>query len=387
MPQLHRPEGEVHRRARLSSRSYDQGGEVRTLFLHIGHGKTGSSWIQSSLRLSRAALAVQGIDYPSRRDSGVGDPTRITSGNGIGLLTSAEGFDARIAGCQTPPERSLFFSSEFLFREIEDSESVGFLRPVAHKHGFERVSLLLFIRDPLGHAASEWQQSVKRGGAVESVGDFFAHFAMPEGVAAVLDRLERAGVELAVRNYSRCRDRLLAETAGWLGIGEATLTPPPAARVNRSLTRSEIALQQALNSRLGRCGELLSDPLCERLPDLEPDDVRPPVAVQEAAWNRLLPAIERVNARLPEEHRYRCDIREPAPETESLCFSAAQLDVIAGAVAGEIARLRSRAATSVEIMGVRGLARALARRTAAAIRRRLAGGRRPGDARRTEGFG
>lgn len=344
---------------------------MRTLFLHIGHGKTGSSWIQSSLRLSRAALAMQGIDYPVVRDSGEGDPTRITSGNGIGLLGSVERFDARIAGCQTPPDRSLFFSSEFLFREIESSESVRFLRPVAQKHGFERVSLLLFIRDPLGHATSEWQQSVKRGGAVESVSDHFACFRMPERVAAVLDRLDRAGVDLAVRNYSRCRDRLLAETAGWLGVREATLTPPPAARVNRSLTRSEIALQQALNSRLGRCGRLVSDPLCERLPDLEPDDVRPPADVQEAAWNRLRPAIERVNARLPEEHRYRCDLREPAPETGALCFSAAQLDVIADAVASEIAQLRNRAATSVEVVGVHDLARALGRRAAGAIGRRL----------------
>ena len=340
------------------------------LLLHLGHDKTGSSWIQSSFRLSRAALAAQGIDYAPGRD-GHGDPVRITSGNGQGLLTSIETLDAGLASSRTPPGRSLLFSSEFLFSEIESGDAVSFLRAAAQRHGFARVSLLLFIRNPLGHAASRWQQDVKREGAVELVVDCFNRFRRPEEVASLLDRLEDAGIELTVRNYSCCRDRLLAETASWLGVPEATLTPPPATRVNRSLTRSEIALQQALNHRLGACGMLFSDALCERLPDLEPDDVRPPAAMQQATWNRLLPAIERVNARLPEEHRYRCDIRPPAPGTEPLCFSEAQLDVIADAFAGEIVRLRNRTRPSVEGLGVRQLARALGKRAAWVVRRRL----------------
>ena len=47
------------------------------------------------------------------------------------------------------------------------------------------------------------------------------------------------------------------------------------------MTRGELVLQMALNSQLGPSGPLLSNPLCEQLTDIEPDVVRPSVAVQE----------------------------------------------------------------------------------------------------------
>ena len=52
------------------------------LFLHIGHGKTGTSAIQSSLAIASNDLAEQGINYPiqqSLRDRA--SRLEITSGN------------------------------------------------------------------------------------------------------------------------------------------------------------------------------------------------------------------------------------------------------------------------------------------------------------------
>lgn len=350
---------------------------MRTLFLHIGHGKTGSTWIQSSLRLSRAALAARGIDYPPEPGGETDDPARITSGNG--LVTSEAALSARLAGLD--PGRSALFSNEALMHDLHDGAGPEFLGPVARRHGFDRVALLLFVRDPLGHAASRWGQWVKDRGLVAPIEEHFAAFDVPERAARLLDRLEAAaGVEVTVRNYSRCRDRLPPETAAWLEVPEAALTPPPGARVNRSLTRAETALQRALNRELGPCPRLLAYPLIERPPELEADDLRPSAEVQAATWERLRPAVEGVDARLPEAQRHRRDLRDPAADPAAdlgrLAFSPAQVELIAERLGGEIARLRRENARLRRALsdpasahGARQLSGALLRR----LGRRLAG--------------
>ena len=62
-------------------------GEMRRLYLHIGHSKTGSSFLQASFANSVAALAEQGIGYPlaARHVTEAAEGWRISSGNG-GLL-------------------------------------------------------------------------------------------------------------------------------------------------------------------------------------------------------------------------------------------------------------------------------------------------------------
>ena len=343
---------------------------MRTLFLHIGHGKTGTTWVQSSLRLSRSALAAHGIDYPHGADGGAEDPLRVTSGNGFGLLDSADALEAALA--RAKPGQSALFSNEDLFNHLHDGDGEAFLGPVARRLGFERVELLLFVRDPLGHAASRWIQWVKDRGLTEPMEAHFAAFDVPERVARVLERLARVeGVGVGVRNYSRCGDRLLDEVAAWLGLPPDALAAPPAEQVNRSLTGAELALQLGLNARLGPCPRLVAYPLIERLPDIRPEPLRPDRAVQQATWDRLLPSIERVNARLPAGHHYRCDLREGPAPTESFVFSPAQVDVIADAFAAEALRLRARGATSVDVVRPRALAAALARRLLRAVRRRL----------------
>ena len=72
---------------------------MRTLYLHIGDSKTGSSSIQSSLYLSRAVLAERhGLLYPAGRQRGT-DPAAITSGNAEGLLASPEAFEHALVAC------------------------------------------------------------------------------------------------------------------------------------------------------------------------------------------------------------------------------------------------------------------------------------------------
>lgn len=341
---------------------------MSTLYLHIGQGKTGTTWIQASLRLSRKALGERhGIDYPRRNEPYGDDAARITSGNGKGLLRGEAALAEALASHRPLCGRDCFFSSEFLEKEIREIPDINFLPRIAQAAGFSCVRVLLFIRDPIGQAMSGVQQRVKREGSTESVEGSFRRFEGPADADASIARLEGLdGVTVTIRNYSRCKDRLLEETAAWLGLPEDALERPQFGRINRSLTAGELALQRELNAVLGISGRLLADPLCERLPDIESDEICPSLEVQEEAWTRLLPAIERVNARLPEEHRYRRDLREPTTPLDSFCFSEVQLRVIAEGLGAEVKRQR---ADSIYVASGLVLLRALLRR----VKRRLRG--------------
>lgn len=331
---------------------------MRTVFLHIGHDKTGSSWIQSSLRASGPELEAEGIVYPLlHRDDALLAPEAITAGNATNLTRSAGRVRRRIARAAVPG-RSLLFSSETMFRDVCDGRALEFVQDAARRHRFDRIAVLLFIRDPIGHAASRWQQAVKREGHVGDADAFGLNY--PAMVAGLLERIASIGdADLTVRNYSRGENRLLIEVEDWLGVAPATLRAPPLARINRSLTHAELALQRALNRRLGACGDLLSDPLCERLPDVQADEIRPSLAAQQALWERVLPDVLRANARLPEAHRYRKDVRAGAPSPDALVLSHEQIEVIADALAEGIARTRGRGLGWGE--GARRLIRSLGR--------------------------
>ena len=329
---------------------------TRTLYLHMGHAKTGSSWIQTSLRMSQDALSAHGIRYAEGDRLAVDADHRITSGNGVGLLKSEKSMSARLGRSDIAPDASTLFSQEGWGSDLDPIVASNLSR-IAEQHGFGRVSVLLFIRDPMGHASSAWQQAVKRGGACQGIEDFYSEYAFlqednyresafPPNVACTLETLAKCnGVEVRVRNYSRCKGRLLEETAVWLGLPKDALKQPTVTRVNRSMTSAELVLQMALNSQLGHSGWLLSDPLCEQLTDIEPDVIRPSLAVQEHCWNALSDAIERVNAHVPEEHRYQYDPVAPDQPGDLMMVSEDQLRIAGESLGAEIARLRDKNAS------------------------------------------
>ena len=139
---------------------------TRTLYLHMGHAKTGSSWIQTSLRMSQDALSAHGIRYAEGDRLAVDADHRITSGNGVGLLKSEESMSARLGRSDIAPDASTLFSQEGWGSDLDPIVASNLSR-IAEQHGFGRVSVLLFIRDPMGHVILRIGSSaVKRAGAV-----------------------------------------------------------------------------------------------------------------------------------------------------------------------------------------------------------------------------
>ena len=315
------------------------------LYLHVGHSKTGTSWLQAALRESLAALAGGGLTYPIL--DGIGDEqgAEIGQGNGLALAAAPVGeLNAglrRIAGAAGPA--GVVLSSEEFFPRLTLHDEPAVLPRAAMAAGFGRIEILLFIRNPVGHAASLWQQYLKRGGGSAPIDAFFERYRVPERVARFLDRFASMdAVGLTCLNYDRHRHDLLAPLRAWLGQPEITLTPPRTSTINRGMTRAELALQAALNRRVGRAGRILSDALCNGLPELPPDRIYPDPACQRAMCERLAPALAHVNAHLPEVERYRCDMRTAAESADgaTLSFGPEQIELIGAALGSEIRRLR-----------------------------------------------
>ena len=315
---------------------------MTTLYLHVGHSKTGTSWAQAALRENAAALGEKGLGYPAMFGDGKEQGAEIGQGNGLSLATiPVEQWEAglRMIDKSACPAGAVLSSEEF-FPRLSQFDDPAALSRAALAAGFDHVEMLLFIRNPVGHAASLWQQYLKRGGGSAPIEAFFDKYSVPERVAGFLDKFKSAPrIGLTCLNYDQHRDDLLAPFGAWLGLPAKALAPPAANTINRGMTRAELALQAALNRRVGKTGRLLSDALCVGLPDLAPDRVFPDADCQRAMCDRLAATLATVNDRLPDIERYRRDIRPAQSNAGALCFDAEQIELIGRALGGEIRRL------------------------------------------------
>ncbi|MCX5966463.1 MAG: hypothetical protein NTV57_02245 [Cyanobacteria bacterium] len=157
------------------------------VILHIGHGKTGSSYLQSSLALSVGSLRQAGIEYPELRSLAGARLGCITSGN----LGSAVAFVDTIVQLaeQMPKATRLLFSSEWLFERIV--QDLGTLTTLQAQFD---LTLVLFTRDFLAHALSVYGQKVKRSGCTTNLSEHLSGYWMPRQVLRLLLRLSMQDV-------------------------------------------------------------------------------------------------------------------------------------------------------------------------------------------------
>lgn len=202
---------------------------MRTLYLHIGHSKTGSSYLQASFANSIAALAAHGVTYPdgSSKDA---ENWKISSGNGQALVY-AEPTRHKIEGDK------VFFSAEQMFAALAiGTEFRQKLKVMCQHYEISKIDILMFLRDPIPHAESSHQQMVKRGGSTGSIEDFFNGYVMPELVAKALNfALKDVEVKWHLFNYDRRKDDLLVLTERFLEVPEGTLVRGGDKPVNRSM--------------------------------------------------------------------------------------------------------------------------------------------------------
>lgn len=333
----------------------------RILLVHIGHPKTGTSYIQALLAKNKPQMQQYGICFPDtdftlkvrESDPGTGGNCRLH------LLEDSEYHKLVTSGSD-----SVVLSAERLFFPLSEGRDLF----ESYSPSFDMVRLLLFIRDPLDFVTSWYTQRVKRGDFVGSFDEFVIandYFTSHlDRVESIIDLCARVGHDLCVRNYSKLTASLDNTMEDVLNVPRGTLERPALQKVNRGLTKAERYLQQRLHHHLGPCFDLdlgghqetsksmsyqiVTKALCTALPDLKTEYAELSPTVHKEFCHRNNAGIVRVNQRLPESERYDALLEQvdpsslATPPTESLLFSEAQIDALAQSIAGVLMKCRRR---------------------------------------------
>jgi hypothetical protein len=151
----------------------------RTLILHIGTNKTGSTTLQRVLLENRQSLLAQGVYYPEtpRGTSHLLLCMAFTSFKTIWTQTEKkawrgidpikyldsyrESFRAEIAAL--PPEiATVIISSENFAQSVKDAEDIAALRAYLDPM-FDRFKVVVYLRRQDGHFASSYTQQLRMG--------------------------------------------------------------------------------------------------------------------------------------------------------------------------------------------------------------------------------
>ncbi|QNJ18437.1 hypothetical protein SynA1825c_00094 [Synechococcus sp. A18-25c] len=303
------------------------------LQLHVGHGKTGSSYLQSWLAANAAVLLNQHqLLYPqicpfTRVRDRRAEQSQFSMGNGFVLNpVLQDGVSWRRQQrwwrrlCQQQflqPQQltSLVFSHEPWARQLP-SQWPQLMQLVALME-VQALDCWLLVRDPLDHALSVYGQMVKRHGFSGSVEDWLGIYDFPEVLMRFLDAVEASShaVCLRVDHYGSRRQELLRCLKQWLVLpADGDWTAISDDRVNRSLTAAELTLMRWLNARDPDLALRTGEHLIQRLPQLRGAVQPPSVPVIERFLQRWQGTVDRLNQRLPSH----AQLRLPRPETGGL---------------------------------------------------------------------
>lgn len=300
------------------------------LYLHVGHGKTGSSALQSWLSLNAAALwNTHQIRYPETSPvSGLEETDarqlKFSMGNGFilhDILKAEASFDTLLSLCQNlGPGGKLFFSREAFVREL--AAPMDRLVSLTQAAGLEGINILLFLRDPLEHAHSLYGQMVKTFGLRDSVSDWLPRYNLLEALESFLIAIERHdSCVLTVHNYARAPKAIFDQCSQWLGgpTGLSGLQAPAGFKVNRTLCNDELRLMRLLNQRFGKEAPRIGRRLVEfpAAPHAAPHRV--PLDAQQRFLEQIGPIVARINSKVPAEAALKLQLLP-----ERLCSDPAQ---------------------------------------------------------------
>lgn len=233
----------------------------KSIIIHIGHCKTGSSFIQSSLDKSVDRLFRHGVSYPSSNDRKTVSDSYIRSGN-----TRAKKLDStckKFVTNSSGAAPSLLLSNELLFDNFVTNENYfRFLSALD-----ARVRIILFTRDPLDYAISSYNQLLKRHGYIDTFDEFIGQFDYFDLLFSFFDLAKRHSIAVDFVNYSNIKEPILDKFSDLIGVPRNTLEAPDVDVVNRSLSEVEMYIQQQFNKKYGReARKFVANPLCEKLP-------------------------------------------------------------------------------------------------------------------------
>ena len=292
------------------------------LYLHIGHGKTGSSFIQSWFACNAAQLAsAQKLLYPLKDPGSELADTRalhgtFNQGNGwlLDRLLETTHHPRRqrrwLKGCMSDLPwawkelNGVVFSFEGWAKRIP--QMLDPLRDLAGTWRVETIQLFLVVRDPLEHACSAYSQMVKRHGYVGSLDQWLQGYRFTQRLLESLEAVHAAGsdIRLHAMHYGRHQQELLTCCQEWLGLDPAEAwSALPFARVNRSLSEEELRVMRILNERIGVAASRVGERFVNQLPDLTAARLQPSPGAVNDFLERWRQPVDRINQLLPEDAR------------------------------------------------------------------------------------
>ena len=315
------------------------------LFLHIGHGKTGTSAIQSSLALASEDLAKRGINYPiqqSLRDRA--SRLEITSGNWKPKSeTSLTGQLLEITR-KNKNNSTIILSSESLFWLVPD-----LLCRKSDWGDFIDLHIIMAVREVDEMLSSEYQQLVKRHGNSILLGQFIrtrnfvsSHHAK---AAEIIDLMSQYKTSNTIINYSKHRKDISRLVFKLIGAEEAyPADKMTGAVINRSLSRKEleflIMINKLYHKEFPSISTTISDALIKRQPNLEAGQCRISEKQLEKIYKKNEAALQKINACLDANEQlstHSIPDKQPKEDTNSS--------------AEQIRRMREEELLSVKVIG------------------------------------
>ena len=289
------------------------------LHLHVGHGKTGSSFLQSWLSINATTLQERmGLLYPDRcpisgRLDRRAQQSQFSMGNGYvlqPLLDPSCGFYRakrwrrrlfRQHGVDDQALKGVLFSYEPWARHLPSQ--LNHLLSKTELLGFEGLDLWLLVRDPLDHAVSVYGQMVKRHGFAGCLNEWLEIYDFPKALLHFLKTIRSCdgSLCLTVDHYGRNKRSLIELLKDWLSLSPDLDYSETRTVVNRSLTFQELCLVRYLNARDPALGLAVGESLVDRLPSIRQESMLPSIAAQQRFISRWATTIEAINSLLPED--------------------------------------------------------------------------------------
>ena len=244
------------------------------IFLHIGHGKTGTSAVQSALAMASEDLSKRGINYPIQQS----------------LRDRASRFEITSGNWEPTPEVNLTDQLiEIAKKNQEDSkiilssESLFWLIPelIQNKRSWEThldLHIILAVREIEEMLSSEYQQRVKRHGDAMPLEQFLLarHFVSSHHAKAaeVIELMTQSSITNTIINYSKHKRDISKLIFKFIGAED--LYPADkmtGAIINRSLSSKELEILITINALYYRkfpwISKKISDALINNQPKLE----------------------------------------------------------------------------------------------------------------------
>lgn len=310
----------------------------RTLYLHIGMGKTGSKWLQKHWGLNRDFLQSNGIFYPLAEHENPMDVKSLTAGTGLDFLKDLNLQNKLVQESLNMKCNSLLVSSEFVFNFFM-FDSDGFFKAVEdlEKCGFKKIKILLFIRNIEELILSSYKQLVKVGYKAEALSfNIQKHDELIQSInffySKIIELIEWSRsrnelIEIGIKNYSVHKNDLRQISSEWLNLELKDSMINDDLIVNRSLTAGELFFIEQLNhfnQGYLDIGIELTSNISHVFKDKDGLD---PI-LKMKIWEETKDARNKLNLNLSEMERFNL-IDDEVSESETFTFTKEQLTEIA----------------------------------------------------------